>query len=258
MRRITRAEAQKEKQERILLGLEKAPENKVKISNLMRVLGTEAVQDPTQIEKEVRKQMAQRMKNHQMRNEERKLTKEQRSEKLKKKYTEDTSVQTHVAVYQVDDLRDNRKKAKIRKNAVQNNFTGCLLVYHGHNIVVVEGGPKGLNRFKKLMLRRIAWNSKSEGGDEADEDDETTTTSVGDKTENGGGDNRCLLVWEGIILKPNFKHFVVMDVKSEADARRVLREHSIEHFFDMASALGAQASSSTSELLPQHTSLPDT
>eukprot|EP01102_Stenamoeba_stenopodia_P015141 TRINITY_DN512_c0_g1_i1.p1 TRINITY_DN512_c0_g1~~TRINITY_DN512_c0_g1_i1.p1 ORF type:complete len:781 (+),score=284.48 TRINITY_DN512_c0_g1_i1:88-2430(+) len=261
LRRITRAEAQKEKQERILLGLEKPQENKVKISNLMRVLGTEAVQDPTQIEKEVRKQMAQRMKNHQMRNEERKLTKEQRSEKLRKKYTEDTSVQTHVAVYQVDDLRDNRKKAKIRKNAVQNNFTGCLLMYHGHNIVVVEGGPKGLNRFKKLMLRRIAWNSKSEGGEEANEDDETTTTSAGDDAANGGGgDNRCLLVWEGIILKPNFKHFVVIDVKSESEARRVLREHSIEHFFDMASALGthASSSSSSSDLLPQHTSLPDT
>jgi len=229
--------------------LEKPPENKVKISNLMRVLGTEAVQDPTQIEKEVRKQMAQRMKNHQMRNEERKLTKEQRSEKLSKKYTEDTSVQTHVAVYRVDDLRDRRKSSKIDKNARQNNFTGCLLLYHGLNVVVVEGGPKGLNRFKKLMLRRIDWNTKTVGEDEAKEDGDS---GVGKSQ----SENRCLLVWEGVVLKPNFKNFRFTEVASETEARKLLREHSVEHFFDMAAALGSQASSS--ELLPQHSSLPDT
>lgn len=34
----------------------------VKISNLMRVLGNEAVQDPTKVEAHVRAQMAQRQK----------------------------------------------------------------------------------------------------------------------------------------------------------------------------------------------------
>jgi len=74
-------EAHREKQERILLGLEKAPEPKVKISNLMRVLTKEAVQDPTQIEQEVRKQMAERLMNHQARNEARKLNPEQKKKK---------------------------------------------------------------------------------------------------------------------------------------------------------------------------------
>jgi U4/U6 small nuclear ribonucleoprotein PRP3 len=36
--------------------------NLVKISNLMRVLGTEAVQDPTKVEEYVRNQMAKRQK----------------------------------------------------------------------------------------------------------------------------------------------------------------------------------------------------
>jgi U4/U6 small nuclear ribonucleoprotein PRP3 len=62
MRRQNRAETMKEEQEKIRLGLIPPPEPKVKISNLMRVLGTEAVQDPTKVEEYVRNQMAKRQK----------------------------------------------------------------------------------------------------------------------------------------------------------------------------------------------------
>jgi U4/U6 small nuclear ribonucleoprotein PRP3 len=62
MRRQNRTEAMKEEQEKIRLGLIPPPEPKVKISNLMRVLGTEAVQDPTKVEEYVRNQMAKRQK----------------------------------------------------------------------------------------------------------------------------------------------------------------------------------------------------
>lgn len=62
MRRQNRAEALKEEQEKIRLGLIAPPEPKVKISNLMRVLGNEAVQDPTKVEEYVRNQMAKRQK----------------------------------------------------------------------------------------------------------------------------------------------------------------------------------------------------
>lgn len=62
LRRQNRSEALKEEQEKIRLGLMPPPEPKVKISNLMRVLGTEAVQDPTKVEEYVRNQMAKRQK----------------------------------------------------------------------------------------------------------------------------------------------------------------------------------------------------
>ena len=51
-----------EKQEKVQLGLMEKPETKVKISNLMRVLKTEAVQDPTKMEAHVRAQMAERQR----------------------------------------------------------------------------------------------------------------------------------------------------------------------------------------------------
>ena len=58
--RQRRLEREKEKQELISQGLLEPPPPKVKISNLMRVLGDRAVADPSAIEAEVRAQMAER------------------------------------------------------------------------------------------------------------------------------------------------------------------------------------------------------
>ena len=55
-----RMEREKEKQELIRQGLLDPPKPKVKLSNLMRVLGTEAILDPSAMEKQVREQMAER------------------------------------------------------------------------------------------------------------------------------------------------------------------------------------------------------
>lgn len=55
-----RMEREKEKQELIRQGLLDPPKPKVKLSNLMRVLGTDAVLDPTAMEQQVRDQMAER------------------------------------------------------------------------------------------------------------------------------------------------------------------------------------------------------
>lgn len=65
----------------------------------MRVLGTEAVQDPTKMEAHVRAQMAKRQKAHEEANASRKLTAEQRKDKKVRKLKEDTSVGVHVIVY---------------------------------------------------------------------------------------------------------------------------------------------------------------
>ena len=85
LRRQNRRENWKEKQEKIRLGLEPPPEPKVKMSNMMRVLGTQAVQDPTKIEAHVREQMAKRQKAHEDANASRKLTVEQKKQKKVKK-----------------------------------------------------------------------------------------------------------------------------------------------------------------------------
>lgn len=99
LRRMNRRETQREEQEKVRLGLMPVPEPKVKMANLMRVLGNEAIQDPTKMESFARAQEAARLKKHLESNAERKLTKEEKSAKKTRKLMEDTSVVVHVAVY---------------------------------------------------------------------------------------------------------------------------------------------------------------
>uniref|UniRef100_A0A8C7NM97 U4/U6 small nuclear ribonucleoprotein Prp3 n=1 Tax=Oncorhynchus mykiss TaxID=8022 RepID=A0A8C7NM97_ONCMY len=166
LRRQTRREGQKELQEKVRLGLMPPPEPKVRISNLMRVLGTEAVQDPTKVEAHVRAQMAKRQKAHEEANAARKLTTEQRKEKKVKKLKEDLSLGVHISVYRIRNLHNPAKKFKVEANANQLYLTGTVVLHRDVNMVVVEGGPKAQKKFKRLMLSRIKWeehNSKRDG-----------------------------------------------------------------------------------------------
>lgn len=65
----------------------------------MRVLGNDAIQDPTKVEQHVRAQMAKRKREHELANAARKLTSEQRKDKKAKKLKEDVSSGVHVAIY---------------------------------------------------------------------------------------------------------------------------------------------------------------
>ncbi|KAL0081390.1 pre-mRNA processing factor 3-domain-containing protein [Phycomyces blakesleeanus] len=99
LRRQQRQETQKEKQDKIRLGLLPPDPPKVKISNLMRVLGDEAIQDPTKIEAKVRKEMELRQKQHETANEQRKLTPAERRAKIANKLKNDQKISNEVAVF---------------------------------------------------------------------------------------------------------------------------------------------------------------
>ncbi|ELR19312.1 premRNA processing factor 3 (PRP3) protein [Acanthamoeba castellanii str. Neff] len=235
MRRRARAEKQREQQERVLLGLDPAPKNRMKISNMMKVLTTEAVQDPTQIEKKVRAEMEERAKAHDARNQERKLTPEQARLKKLKKLKEDTSLITHVALFRVTNLSDERHKYKVDVNAQQNFLTGCAVLYRGCCLVLVEGGPKAIERYKKLMMRRIDWNDYTkpeevEGAEGMEVEKEVEKAKVERQQ------NFCDLVWEGTVLKSAFKNFQVDVFPSDKDARKFLKQRGVPHYWDVCRA----------------------
>jgi len=215
LRRQNRRETWKEKQEKIRLGLEPPPAPKVRISNLMRVLGVEAVQDPTKVEAHVRQQMAKRLKTHHEMNVSRKLTTEQKKEKKLKKIKEDTSLGVHVSVYRIDDLSNQSKKFKVETNAKQLTMTGCVLLYRECNVIVMEGGPKQQKKYKRLMMNRIKW----------DED------MVKDKKDIP---NKCVLVWEGTTKERSFSEVKFKFVQNDEQAREYLKKHGVEHFWDLA------------------------
>ncbi|KAK2814255.1 hypothetical protein FQN49_008254, partial [Arthroderma sp. PD_2] len=157
IRRQRRMADLKEQQAKIRLGLEPVPAPKVKKSNLMRVLGEDAVKDPTAVEARVNREIAERAEKHREANEARKLTKEQRHEKLASKQELDASKGVCVSVYRIDSLANGRHRFKIAKNAEQNALTGICIMHPKINIVIVEGGARSINAYKKLMLNRIDW-----------------------------------------------------------------------------------------------------
>ena len=117
LRRQRRQEALKEKQDKIRLGLLPPDQPKVKISNLMVVLGQEAVMDPTKVEAHVKAQVAARLKKHKDMNAAGKLTDEQRKEKARQKLHEDTSNTVHVAVFRYGAFFTIGNSMHIHRNA---------------------------------------------------------------------------------------------------------------------------------------------
>ncbi|TSL82492.1 U4/U6 small nuclear ribonucleoprotein Prp3 [Bagarius yarrelli] len=224
LRRQTRREGQKEVQEKVRLGLMPPPEPKVRISNLMRVLGTEAVQDPTKVEAHVRAQMAKRQKAHEEANAARKLTAEQRKEKKVKKLKEDLSNGVHIAVYRIRNLHSPAKKFKVEANANQLYLTGTVVLHKDVNIVVVEGGPKSLKKFRRLMLNRIKWEESSSKRDDPDGSDD----------EGSKKPNKCTLVWEGTAKERSFGDMKFKQCPTENMAREHFRKHGSEHYWDLA------------------------
>uniref|UniRef100_A0A8C5EK06 U4/U6 small nuclear ribonucleoprotein Prp3 n=1 Tax=Gouania willdenowi TaxID=441366 RepID=A0A8C5EK06_GOUWI len=222
LRRQTRRETQKELQERVRLGLMPPPEPKVRISNLMRVLGTEAVQDPTKVEAHVRAQMAKRQKAHEEANAARKLTAEQRKEKKVKRLKEDLTNGVHIGVYRIRNLQNPAKKFKVEANANQLYLTGTVVLHRDVNLVVVEGGPKSQKKFKRLMMHRIKWEEHNSKRDDPDGDDDTKRN------------NKCWLIWEGTAKERSYGEIKFKQCPTESMAREHFKKHGTEHYWDLA------------------------
>ncbi|KAM3302952.1 protein RDM16 isoform X1 [Capsicum chacoense] len=223
-RRLAR---EKERQEMIRQGLVEPPKPKVKMSNLMKVLGSEATQDPTKLEMEIRSAAAEREQAHVDRNIARKLTPDERREKKERKLFDDPNIaaETIVSVYKINDLSHPQTRFKVDVNAQENHLTGCAVISEGISVVVVEGGKKSIKRYGKLMLRRIDWAAASkkedDEGEGEDEDDDKPL-------------NKCVLVWQGSVAKSSFNRFFVHDCRTEAAARKVFADAGVPHYWDLA------------------------
>ena len=81
MRRQRRQAELEDKRDRQKMGLIPPDPPKVRLANLMKVLTSDAVQDPTKIENRVKREVALRAHKHEKDNTDRKLTAEERKEK---------------------------------------------------------------------------------------------------------------------------------------------------------------------------------
>ncbi|KAJ7569353.1 hypothetical protein O6H91_01G074600 [Diphasiastrum complanatum] len=222
LRTQRRLAKEKDRQEMIRQGLIEPPKSKVKMSNLMKVLGAEATQDPTRLEQEIRTAAAEREQAHTDRNLARKLTPAERREKKEKKLFDDSNtLETIVSVYRVNDLSHAQLRFKVDINAQENRLTGCVVMCDALSVVIVEGGSKSIKRYSKLMLKRINWAAIVKEEDQGEEDKPHRV-------------NKCSLVWQGSVAKPAFGKFLIQQCRTEVAARKFLADAGVAHYWDLA------------------------
>jgi U4/U6 small nuclear ribonucleoprotein PRP3 len=276
LRRQRRSERFQDERDLVEAGLAPKPEPKVKVSNMMRVLGEQAVMDPSAIERKVRAAMAAREANHNARNAARKLTPAERRAKHVAKMTEDVAGTggIHAAVFVVRDLTDRRQRYKVDINARQLHLRGVVLLCAPEelNMVLVEGGLRAIGKYRKLLMRRIDWNrvitpeeeaasaaaravkaaaraaAAAEGGGEEDTEEgayndwqEEEEEEEGDSDDEGGGaaqagHNQCAFVWEGVESRPRFNQFRFEECYTADGARRLLARFGCAAYWDSALA----------------------
>lgn len=239
IRRQRRMADLKEQQAKIRLGLEPAPPPKVKKSNLMRVLGEQAVKDPTAVEARVTREIAERREKHETANEERKLTKDERRNKLASQQEKDAERGIIVSVYRIDSLANGRNRFKISKNAEQNALTGVCIMHPRFNLVVVEGGPHSINNYRKLMLNRIDWTENAAPNAVREGNREAQASWLAAEDEKGElkdlSHNSCTLLWEGQAKARSFRKWLGARVcESDAAAKDVLARAKMENFWVLA------------------------
>lgn len=151
------------------------------------------------------RQVKERQEKHLRNIEESKLTEEERKMKKDMKLREDTTDIVHVLVFKIKDLSHKQHLFKINTNAKQFKLTGCCIIHENLNLVIVEGGPKGIKAYKKLMESRIDW-----------------------------GDNECTLVWEGMVTFKNFTRFSVKHFESGLDIKEFLQKMGCVQYWNAA------------------------
>lgn len=238
IRRQRRLADLKEEQAKIRLGLIPAPPPKIKKGNMMRVMGEEAVKDPTAVEAMVNQQIAERHQKHVEANEERKLNKEQKHDKLVANQEKDAAKGLHLLVFKIGSLANGQHRFKIQKNAEQLALTGVCIMHPKFNLVIVEGGQWSINKYKKLMCNRIDWteNVPSRDQKQGQQRDwlmaEDGTGTLKDMTS-----NYCKLVFEGEVKTRVFKRWASKVVETDAEARDILARSKMENFWSTARSM---------------------
>lgn len=240
LRRQRRMAERKEQQAKIRLGLEPPPPPKVKKSNLMRVLGEQAIQDPTAVEARVNREIAERKAQHEETNAERKLSKEQRHEKLTRQQAQDAAQGIHVRVYRIDSLANGKHRYQISVNADQNKLTGVCIMHPRFNLVIVEGGHHSIRAYDKLMRNRIRWHEIEGPSKSAQEGNREVLAKWLEAEDEQGNlkdlsDNQCVLIFEGEEKDRRFRKWIGARVcETDAQAKDVLSRARMESFWNIA------------------------
>lgn len=207
------------------------------VFHLLTIDFTVAVKDPTAVEARVNREIAGRHQKHVDSNEERKLTKEQKHEKLATNQQRDADKGIRVLVFKINSLANGQHRYKIGVNAEQLALTGTCIMHPKFNLVIVEGGEHSTNKYKKLMLNRINW---TENAPSREKDGQRGTVRDWLLAENERGElkdmspNECKLVFEGDQKARGFRKWGSKVCETDAEAREALARAKMDNFWQLA------------------------
>lgn len=265
MRRQRKEAARKDLEEQVRLRLVPPPPPRLTLSNMNRVLGAEAIADPTKAEAMVRAQVAERLEAHIQANEERALTAEERKAKEIEKMERDKAKGMHRVAFTVRSLANNKHLFRLNRDAAKHLITGTgVQIADDVGVIVAEGSQVALNHFKALVLRRIKWDEPIRPKKAADGGAGIGIgVGVGGKGGGGGGGdggrahgaepgededgseedgalgpsqvgNAATVIWEGPVPEAVFPFFKADKRLSASSAKSLLRSHKCEHLLELA------------------------
>ena len=134
------------------------------------------------------------------------------------------------------------------------NLSGVCIFNSQFNLVYVEGGAKFIRQYKRLMLHRIAWTdaARPRGGEaveqeeNADAEEEAGPSVNGiaardvpaiskeaEEEDNSLQNNKCWLIWEGLLRDRVFNTFRAKSCPTDRDAKEFLGEK-LRGYWDQA------------------------
>lgn len=199
-----------------------------------------AVKDPTAVEQRVNREIADRHQKHVDMNEERKLTKDQRHEKVANQQQRDADKGIHVAVFKVNSLANGQHRYKLGVNAEQLALTGTCIMHPKFNLIVVEGGERAVNKYKKLVLNRIDWTENTPSRRKEEGKGQVRDWLL---AENESGElkdmslNECKLVFEGEQKARGFRKWGSRVCETDSEARSALARAKMDNFWSLAKGM---------------------
>jgi U4/U6 small nuclear ribonucleoprotein PRP3 len=143
-------------------------------------------------------------------------------------------------VFKINSLANGQHRYKIGVNAEQLALTGTCIMHPKFNLVIVEGGEKAVNKYRKLMLDRIDWTENSpsrdrEGKRGYDRDWLLAENEKGELKDMSL--NECKLVFEGEQKARVFRKWGSKVCETDAEARDMLSRTKMENFWSLAKGL---------------------
>lgn len=226
IRRNRRMIKMKDKQDMIKLGLEKVPETKVKLKNLVNILTNESIKNPSEVEMKVRKDIENRRKRHEEMNKEREVSKEDKDRKRIEKNEEDLNRGIYCNIYFIKKLTNGKHRYKVDINAKEMNLSGVCVINEvdGSSLVIVEGSLKNVEKYNRLMMKRIDWTVN-----------EVRNLEMGngnsDSLDNDFKNNECSVVWSGEILKRRFYKWTMYDFNNGEEILKFLGKFEMTNYW---------------------------